>query len=109
MPQIGQPATEPAETTGCFHAHSGFAFCQSTVELLGFSRMMQTSLFILSSLGVRKCDLLERWVKVATYNKHARLSFFPSVGRFCATSVLGVGEPTLSCNQHGQLKMHAIH
>jgi hypothetical protein len=82
MPQIGQPATEPAETAGSFHADSYFASGQTTVELLGSLRMIQASLSVLTGLGVRKCDLLKRWVKVTTYNKHARLSYFPSVGRF---------------------------
>ena len=59
MPQIGQPATEPAETTGGFHADSHLASAHSTVELLGFLRMMQASFSVLSALRIRKCNLLK--------------------------------------------------
>src|SRR5262252_10287768 len=66
--------------------------------------MMQASLSVLSGLCIRKCNLLELWVKVTTYNEHARLSFFPSVGRLAQPVYSGGGEPTLSCNQKGLLR-----
>src|ERR1700737_1891155 len=61
--------------------------------------MAQTALKKLSRLSIHIRNLLETGMKITAYNHHARLPSSELHGRLTATSLLGLREPTLSCNQ----------
>src|ERR1700722_619124 len=58
-----------------FHSYAHFhpLACQGTVELLRFLRVLQSPFLQFPCFGIRKRNLLETRVVIASYNPHVRL------------------------------------
>jgi hypothetical protein len=92
-------APEPTEVPRRLGPNPHLPTGKRPVESLRFVRMAQTELTTIAGLPVNKSNLLKPWMKITSYNHHARLLSSRARGRFAATSLLRSEEPTLSCNQ----------
>src|SRR5579864_1931092 len=81
------------------HTHLDALFPQSTVELLRFFWVFESSFLELSSFAIHVRNLFEARVIVTAYNQHVRL-LSPGLGWFAPSKSTRGREPTLLWNHY---------